>query len=75
MSTFASIQYIFVSLDFFIISYLIWMLGADLSGIPKQKLDELKGLCQIEVVPYSLTLGYSYWSAGKLVSECIVLFS
>jgi len=39
--------------------------GADLSDIPKQKVDELNGLCKIEVVPYSLTLGYSYWSAGE----------
>lgn len=40
-------------------------MGADLSDIPKQKLDELKDLCGIEVLPYSLTLGYSYWSAGR----------
>lgn len=39
--------------------------GADLSDIPDQKLDELKGLCKIEVVPYSLTLGYSYWGSGQ----------
>ncbi|KAA3476975.1 tRNA (guanine(37)-N1)-methyltransferase 2-like isoform X3 [Gossypium australe] len=37
----------------------------DLSDIPSQKLDELKKLCEIEVVPYSLTLGYSYWTAGE----------
>ena len=40
--------------------------GADLSDIPGKKLDELKELCKIEVVPYSLTLGYSYWGAGQL---------
>lgn len=40
-------------------------MGADLSDIPDQKLDELKGLCEIEVVPYSLTLGYSYWGSGQ----------
>jgi hypothetical protein len=39
--------------------------GADLSDIPEEKLDELKGLCKIEVVPYSLTLGYSYWGSGQ----------
>lgn len=39
--------------------------GADLSDIPDQKLEELKSICQIEVVPYLLTLGYSYWGAGK----------
>ncbi|MBA0722625.1 hypothetical protein Golax_003284 [Gossypium laxum] len=38
----------------------------DLSDIPSQKLDELKKLCEIEVVPYSLTLGYSYWTAGHV---------
>nr|GLL27695.1 tRNA (guanine(37)-N1)-methyltransferase 2-like [Ipomoea trifida] len=38
----------------------------DLSEVPAQKLAELKGLCEIEVVPYSLTLGYSYWSAGHI---------
>ncbi|KAL5541732.1 hypothetical protein UlMin_009442, partial [Ulmus minor] len=37
--------------------------NSDLSDIPNQKLDELRELCQIDVVPYSLTLGYSYWSA------------
>ena len=46
----------------------IWLncgYGADLSDIPEKKLDELKGLCEIEVVPYTLTLGYSYWTAGE----------
>lgn len=38
---------------------------ADLSIIPDEILNELKGLCKIEVVPYSLTLGYSYWGAGN----------
>ncbi|XVF34785.1 hypothetical protein REPUB_Repub18cG0088400 [Reevesia pubescens] len=40
--------------------------GTDLSDIPSLKLDELKKLCEIEVVPYSLTLGYSYWTAGHV---------
>ncbi|XP_022729513.1 tRNA (guanine(37)-N1)-methyltransferase 2-like [Durio zibethinus] len=31
----------------------------DLSDIRSPKLDELKKLCEIEAVPYSLTLGYS----------------
>jgi len=48
-----------------LIYYLFECCGADLSDIPKQKVDELNGLCKIEVVPYSLTLGYSYWSAGE----------
>ncbi|XP_006579738.1 tRNA (guanine(37)-N1)-methyltransferase 2-like isoform X3 [Glycine soja] len=43
----------------------------DLSDIPKQKLDELKGLCEIEVVPYSLTLGYSYWSADHVLKQIL----
>ncbi|CAM8950616.1 unnamed protein product [Rhodiola kirilowii] len=38
----------------------------DLSAIPDQKLDELKEQCKIEVVPYSLTLDYSYWGAGHI---------
>ncbi|KAL4328989.1 hypothetical protein HN51_036023 [Arachis hypogaea] len=43
----------------------------DLSDIPKEKLDELKGLCEIEVVPYSLTLGYSYWSADHVLKQIL----
>ncbi|KAL4589679.1 hypothetical protein LXL04_002587 [Taraxacum kok-saghyz] len=38
----------------------------DLSDLPTQNLDELKKLCKIETVPYSLTLGYSYWGAGHI---------
>ncbi|GAB4828351.1 hypothetical protein Ancab_035348 [Ancistrocladus abbreviatus] len=38
----------------------------DLSDIPEHKLAELKNLCEIEVVPYSLILGYSYWGAGHI---------
>ncbi|XP_064967949.1 tRNA (guanine(37)-N1)-methyltransferase-like isoform X8 [Musa acuminata AAA Group] len=40
--------------------------GTDLSEIPSHVLDPLKGLCNIEAVPYSLTLGYSYWGAGHV---------
>ncbi|KAK7265017.1 hypothetical protein RJT34_32633 [Clitoria ternatea] len=43
----------------------------DLSDIPKQKVDEIKGLCEIEVVPYSLTLGYSYWSADHVLKQIL----
>ncbi|CAK8563331.1 unnamed protein product [Lathyrus sativus] len=43
----------------------------DLSDIPKQKLDELKDLCEIEVLPYSLTLGYSYWSADQVLKQIL----
>uniref|UniRef100_A0A9I9CJJ4 tRNA (guanine(37)-N1)-methyltransferase n=1 Tax=Cucumis melo TaxID=3656 RepID=A0A9I9CJJ4_CUCME len=38
----------------------------ELSEIPEMKLEELKGLCMFERVPYSLTLGYSYWGAGHV---------
>ncbi|KAM4125259.1 hypothetical protein ACB094_01G295500 [Castanea mollissima] len=43
----------------------------DLSDIPDSKLDELKGSCKIEVVPYSLTLGYSYWSADHVLKQIL----
>ncbi|KAL2455475.1 uncharacterized protein Fot_57494 [Forsythia ovata] len=35
----------------------------DLSEIPSKKLGELREIFEIEVVPYSLILGYSYWGA------------
>ncbi|KAL8133045.1 hypothetical protein AgCh_008488 [Apium graveolens] len=38
----------------------------DLSDIPSEKIDELKKLFEVEVVPYSMTLGYSYWGAGHI---------
>ncbi|KAK7388766.1 hypothetical protein VNO78_23593 [Psophocarpus tetragonolobus] len=47
------------------------VLNQNLSDIPKQKVDELKGLCEIEVVPYSLTLGYSYWSADHVLKQIL----
>ncbi|KAK9029737.1 hypothetical protein V6N11_026840 [Hibiscus sabdariffa] len=43
----------------------------DLSDIPSEKLDELKKLCEIEVVPYSLTLGYSYWTADHILKQIL----
>ncbi|KAK7281677.1 hypothetical protein RIF29_09872 [Crotalaria pallida] len=43
----------------------------DLSEIPEEKLDELKGLCEFEVLPYSLTLGYSYWSADQVLKQIL----
>uniref|UniRef100_A0A5B7C9Z5 tRNA (guanine(37)-N1)-methyltransferase n=1 Tax=Davidia involucrata TaxID=16924 RepID=A0A5B7C9Z5_DAVIN len=45
--------------------------NSDLSDIPGQKLDELKGLCKIEVVPYSLALGYSYWGADHVLKQIL----
>ncbi|RCV07191.1 hypothetical protein SETIT_1G224900v2 [Setaria italica] len=38
----------------------------DLSDMPQQMHDSLKQLCNVDVVPYALTLGYSYWSAGHV---------
>ncbi|KAG8657436.1 tRNA (guanine(37)-N1)-methyltransferase 1 isoform X1 [Manihot esculenta] len=43
----------------------------DLSEIPAEKLDELKKLCKIEVVPYSITLGYSYWGADHILKQIL----
>ncbi|KAL5719172.1 tRNA (guanine(37)-N(1))-methyltransferase [Ranunculus cassubicifolius] len=39
----------------------------DLSDIPDQTLDALKKLCKFDVVPHSLTLGYSYWDADHVL--------
>ncbi|GAV82065.1 LOW QUALITY PROTEIN: Met_10 domain-containing protein [Cephalotus follicularis] len=44
---------------------------SDLSDIPDQTLDELKKLFEIEVVPYSLTLGYSYWGADHILKQIL----
>lgn len=41
----------------------------DLSDIPEEKLNQLKKLSEVEVVPHSVTLGYSYWSAGKATNS------
>eukprot|EP00262_Sarcandra_glabra_P006605 TRINITY_DN1895_c0_g1_i1.p1 TRINITY_DN1895_c0_g1~~TRINITY_DN1895_c0_g1_i1.p1 ORF type:complete len:420 (+),score=80.62 TRINITY_DN1895_c0_g1_i1:403-1662(+) len=43
----------------------------DLSDIPDQTIDALKKLCKIEVVPYSLTLGYSYWGADHILKQIL----
>ncbi|KAK9706074.1 hypothetical protein RND81_07G102700 [Saponaria officinalis] len=45
--------------------------GPDLSDVPEQKLDELRKLCEIEVIPYSLTLGYSYWGADHILKQIL----
>ncbi|KAM5547667.1 tRNA (guanine(37)-N1)-methyltransferase 2 [Rosa sericea] len=44
---------------------------SDLSIIPDRILNELKDLCKIEVVPYSLTLGYSYWGADHILKQIL----
>ncbi|KAL6508533.1 hypothetical protein OROGR_023244 [Orobanche gracilis] len=41
----------------------------DLSEITGDKVDELKKLFEIQVVPYSFTLGYSYWSADGHIAH------
>ncbi|KAL3618109.1 hypothetical protein CASFOL_038430 [Castilleja foliolosa] len=43
----------------------------DLSEIPVDKVDELKKLFEIRVVPYSFTLGYSYWSADHILKQIL----
>ncbi|KAM0020715.1 putative tRNA (guanine(37)-N(1))-methyltransferase [Helianthus debilis subsp. tardiflorus] len=43
----------------------------DLSDIPAHILDELKKLCKIETVPYSMTLGYSYWGADDVLKKVL----
>ncbi|KAK6153227.1 hypothetical protein DH2020_012866 [Rehmannia glutinosa] len=43
----------------------------DLSEIPGDKVDELKKLFEIQVVPYSFTLGYSYWSADHILKQIL----
>ncbi|EYU17795.1 hypothetical protein MIMGU_mgv1a006623mg [Erythranthe guttata] len=43
----------------------------DLSEIPISKVDELKELFEIQVVPYSFTLGYSYWSADHILKQIL----
>ncbi|XP_043808064.1 tRNA (guanine(37)-N1)-methyltransferase 2 isoform X4 [Manihot esculenta] len=43
----------------------------DLTDIPAEKLDEMKKLCKIEVVPYSMTLGYSYWGADHILKQIL----
>ncbi|KAL3824960.1 hypothetical protein ACJIZ3_020989 [Penstemon smallii] len=43
----------------------------DLSGIPGNKVDELKKIFEIEVVPYSFTLGYSYWTADHILKQIL----
>ncbi|KAK1618009.1 hypothetical protein QYE76_023526 [Lolium multiflorum] len=43
----------------------------DLSDIPEQVRDSLKQLCSVDVVPYTLTLGYSYWSADHILKQLL----
>ncbi|XP_074341377.1 tRNA (guanine(37)-N(1))-methyltransferase 2-like isoform X2 [Apium graveolens] len=43
----------------------------ELSDIPSEKIDELKKLFKVEVVPYSMTLGYSYWSADHVLKHIL----
>ncbi|XP_037453385.1 tRNA (guanine(37)-N1)-methyltransferase-like isoform X1 [Triticum dicoccoides] len=43
----------------------------DLSDIPEQVHNSLKQLCSVDVVPYMLTLGYSYWSADHILKQIL----
>ncbi|XP_028548237.1 tRNA (guanine(37)-N1)-methyltransferase 2 isoform X3 [Dendrobium catenatum] len=43
----------------------------DLSEVPCQKRDELRALCNFNVFPYSLTLGYSYWGADHILKQIL----
>ncbi|KAL8189652.1 hypothetical protein R6Q57_029218 [Mikania cordata] len=45
--------------------------NSDLSDIPTEKLNELRKLCNIETVPYTLTLGYSYWGADHVLKQLL----
>ncbi|EXB37066.1 tRNA (guanine(37)-N1)-methyltransferase 2 [Morus notabilis] len=45
--------------------------NSDLSDIPNDTINELSGLCKIDVVPYSLTLGYSYWGADHILKQIL----
>lgn len=40
-----------------------------MSDIPEEKVNQLKKLSEVEVVPHLVTLGYSYWSAGKATNS------
>ncbi|KMZ61016.1 tRNA (guanine(37)-N1)-methyltransferase 2 [Zostera marina] len=44
---------------------------ADLSDVPVEVLDELKNLCSTEVVPHTITLGYSYWHADHILKKIL----
>lgn len=43
----------------------------ELSEIPADKVNELKELFEIQVVPYSMTLGYTYWSADHVLKQIL----
>lgn len=43
----------------------------DLSDMTQHVLDSLKKLCSVDVVPYTLTLGYSYWSADHVLKQIL----
>ncbi|KAL5199317.1 hypothetical protein ABZP36_020520 [Zizania latifolia] len=42
-----------------------------MSDIQEKVYDSLKQLCNIDVVPYTLTLGYSYWSAYHILKQIL----
>ncbi|XP_057845472.1 tRNA (guanine(37)-N1)-methyltransferase 1 isoform X3 [Cryptomeria japonica] len=42
-----------------------------LSEVAADKLESLKKVCDIRVVPYSLVLGYTYWTADHILKEIL----
>ncbi|CAN6454030.1 unnamed protein product [Victoria cruziana] len=44
---------------------------SELLQIPEEKLDALRKICKFEVIPYSLTLGYSYWGADQILKQIL----
>ncbi|KFK34855.1 hypothetical protein AALP_AA5G201900 [Arabis alpina] len=45
--------------------------SVDLSDIPEEKLSQLKKLSEVEIVPHSVTLSYSYWSADHILKQIL----
>lgn len=39
--------------------------------VPTVKLEAVKELCDVKVVPYSLVLGYTYWTADHILREIL----
>ncbi|KAH9289627.1 hypothetical protein KI387_033744, partial [Taxus chinensis] len=42
-----------------------------LSEVPADKLEAMEKVCNIRVVPYSLVLGYTYWTADHILKEIL----
>ncbi|XP_031487078.1 tRNA (guanine(37)-N1)-methyltransferase 1 isoform X2 [Nymphaea colorata] len=44
---------------------------SELLEIPGEKLDAVRKICKFEVIPYSMTLGYSYWGADQILKQIL----